>query len=119
MSVRNLATFGADISCLWFRLQQVSDVGLFSPDVRNLASPLLRRTPMKRLVLALVVACALSTPALAGDIPTSDAIPPPPPSSNRPAAEASTQADVSALSDSTDLDLFDSFILSIASLLVR
>ena len=74
---------------------------------------------MKRLVLALVVACALSTSALAGDIPTSDAIPPPPPSNNRPASEASTQADLSAVSDSTGLDLFDSFMLSIVSLLVR
>ena len=74
---------------------------------------------MKRLVLALVVACALSTPALAGDIPTSDAIPPPPPGNNRPAAEASTQADLTGRGESTDLDLYDSFLLSIVSLLVR
>jgi hypothetical protein len=38
-----------------------------------------RRQTMKRFLMALALSCALSTTALAGNIPTSGITPPPPP----------------------------------------
>ncbi|MDQ2975625.1 MAG: hypothetical protein M3R69_09480 [Acidobacteriota bacterium] len=39
---------------------------------------------MKRFVLAIALACALSVMALAGEIPTSDVAAPPPPQASSP-----------------------------------
>jgi len=61
-------------------LQLFPDAGLFFPDVRNLASQLKRRKPVKRFLVSVVLACVLSSSALAGDIPSGGSPAPPPPS---------------------------------------
>ena len=74
---------------------------------------------MKRFVASFAMAVILATPTLAGDIPTSDAIPPPP--TNRP---TSSQLDSSVAVPSVDqssesLELLDTLLVSFASLLMR
>ena len=75
---------------------------------------------MKRLLAVVALTALLSVTTMAGEIPTGDVVAPPPPP-NRPSSSQVQDSTVSEAQtyDSTDLDLFDSFILSIASLLVR
>lgn len=75
---------------------------------------------MKRLLAVVAISLVISVSAIAGEIPSGDFVAPPPPP-NRPSSSQVQDSTVSEAQtyDSTDLDLFDSFILSIASLLVR
>jgi hypothetical protein len=65
-----------------FQTQACKGILLYSVFVvRSLASskPQRRDKKMRRFVLAVALACALSGTALAGIIPTTDYVPPPPP----------------------------------------
>ena len=75
---------------------------------------------MKRFFAVVALTALLSITTMAGEIPTGDVVAPPPP----PNRASSSQTQASTVSEaqtyeSTDLDLFDSFLLSIVSLLVR
>ncbi|HEY7784759.1 MAG TPA: hypothetical protein VIB00_08530 [Pyrinomonadaceae bacterium] len=79
---------------------------------------------MKRLLMALALTCVFSVSALAGDVPTSDYVPPPPPpGQNRPTAsqqvETLIQTRESNESDQASLDPWQSLMLAILSLLAR
>ena len=76
---------------------------------------------MKKIAMSLVLACILTTQAVAGDIPTSDAIPPPP-NSNHSSSSASglTVSDdpTSPAPTSETIELLDSLMVSLAKFLV-
>jgi hypothetical protein len=79
---------------------------------------------MKRFVMALALVCVLSSASVAGEIPTGDYVPPPPPpGQNRPTAsqqvESSIQTREINQSDHASLDLWQSLMLAILSLLAR
>jgi hypothetical protein len=60
-------------------LQQIPDVALFFFDVRNLASSNFKGdNKMKRFLVAIALACALSVSVFAGEIPSDGFVSPPP-----------------------------------------
>jgi len=70
-----------DISPSQATLQEDRVLHYAIPVTSILASPQLqRRTLVKRFAMAVVLACALSGPALAGDVPSTGAPAPQPPS---------------------------------------
>jgi hypothetical protein len=81
VSVRELAIYAADNSCLCLPLQELLEVALFHADVRVFASPKNSKenSTMKRIIIIAVFTCALSVQTLAGNIPTVGVTPPPDP----------------------------------------
>ena len=75
---------------------------------------------MKRLLAVLAISFVISVSATAGEIPSGDFVAPPPPPNRASSSQtqASTVSEVQTY-ESTNLDLYDSFLLSIVSLLVR
>jgi hypothetical protein len=61
-----------------------------------------RRQTMKRFLMALALSCALSTTALAGNIPTSGITPPPPPEDTQTTSSDSVSSTDYAAPESED-----------------
>jgi hypothetical protein len=85
-----LLTNEADISRPSRALQQIPDVALFFFDVRNLASSNFKGdNKMKRFLIAIALACALSVSVFAGEIPSDGFVSPPPPRTSQTASATS------------------------------